>query len=431
MTMAEFKAARGTITSSWPSLQPATSNAAEPKAEPKAWHLAAIALLCVGCVVAWRQGAFYSGGVDPVVALKALMQSAALAWAWVLAKKHGLARPLGIRSLNYLLMILSVSLIGAVAAGDVMASAVIAIRVIMMALTLMLVMRSYSAEPTLLALALAMAIVGVLSAGTGLALGGGARLSGGIPPLSPNEIALLAGVPALLLLHEGIRARVHWWHLALLVMLAGMLLLSESRTALIGAAAASGLMLILVRHIPLQTVIAALVAFPLLTYALLMTPILQNLMAREDSASLLTLNSRTISWSAVLNLPWDSWQRWVGTGLSTKTIPVEGQYWEEQVFDSSWISLLAQSGIIGIVIAAVWIAGVVFRAMKTAKARTLYLPLLAFILVRSFMENGLIDAGVMFLAFFAISLNLERPSAQLSIDWGNNGTLSLTGRSTQ
>lgn len=189
--------------------------------------------------------------------------------------------------------------------------------------------------------------------------------------------------------------------------------------------------MILVRHIPLQTVIAALVAFPLLTYALLMTPILQNLMAREDSASLLTLNSRTISWSAVLNLPWDSWQRWVGTGLSTKTIPVEGQYWEEQVFDSSWISLLAQSGIIGTVIAAVWIAGVVFRAMKTAKARTLYLPLLAFILVRSFMENGLIDAGVMFLAFFAISLNLERPSAQLSIDWGNNGTLSLTGRSTQ
>src|SRR5690606_42051061 len=59
----------------------------------------------------------------------------------------------------------------------------------------------------------------------------------------------------------------------------------------------------------------------------------------------------------------------------------------------SWISLLAQSGIIGTVIAAVWIAGVVFRAMKTAKARTLYLPLLAFILVRSFMENGLIDAG--------------------------------------
>lgn len=428
MTMVNFSVARGAITPSWPSLLPATSNAAEPKAEPKAWHLAAIALMCVGCVVAWRQGAFYTGGVDPVVALKALMQSAALAWAWVLAKKYGLARPLGIRSLNYLLMILAVSLIGAFAAGDLMASAVIAIRVLMMAMTVMLVMRSYSAEQTLVALCLAMAIVGALSAGSGLVLGGGSRLSGGIPPLSPNEIALLAGVPALLLLHEGIRARVHWWHLVLLVMLAGMLLLSESRTALIGAAAAAGLMLLLIRHIPIQTVIAALIAFPLLTYTLLMTPVLQNLLAREDSASLLTLNSRTISWSVVLNLPWDTWERWVGTGLSTKTIAVEGQYWEEQVFDSSWISLLAQSGIIGTAIAVLWISSVVLRVLKTANARTLFLPLLAFILVRSFMENGLIDAGVMFLAFFAISLNLERPSARISIDWDRHGTLSLSGR---
>lgn len=392
---------------------------------PGIFHLIGISLLSVGCVVAWRQGAFFTGGLDPVVVLKALMQSAALGWAWLVAKQYPVKFPLGIRSLNFLALILLISVLGSFSSGNVMASVVIAVRVFMMAITIVYVMRSFSAAQTLIALSWCLAVVGVLSSASGLALGGGTRLSGGIPPLSPNEIALLVGVPALVLLHECLRARVHWWHVVMLLMLAGLLVLSESRTALIGAAAAAGIMLLLVRRFPLQTVIIGLLGLPVLLYLALLTPVLQNVIFREDSASLLTLNSRTISWSVVLSYPLDSWERWVGSGLSMKTIEVDGQFWDEQVFDSSWISLLAQSGIIGTLVAFIWVLSCVVMALKTAKLRTLFLPLLTFVLVRSFMENGLIDAGAMFLVFFILSLSLERPSIAQSLDWQYAGSLKM------
>lgn len=423
--MAQSIVSRSSITAQWRSLGSTASRPGGDSADPGVFHLIGICFLSVGCVVAWRQGAFFTGGLDPVVALKALMQTVALGWAWLVSKRHGVRYPLGIRSLNFLFLILLISVLGAFAGGNLMASVVIAVRIFMMALTIVLVMRSFSTAQTLLALCLCLAIIGVVSSFTGLALGGGSRLSGGIPPLSPNEISLLAGLPALVLLHEGLRARIHWWHLVLLALLVGLLFLSESRTALIGAAAAAGIMLLLVRRFPIQTVITALVGIPVMLYIALLTPALRNIVLRDDSASLLTLNSRTISWSVVLNYPWDSWERWIGSGLSMKTIEVEGQYWEEQVFDSSWISLLAQSGIAGTAIAVLWVLSCVMMVLSTAKLRTLFLPLLTFVLVRSFMENGLIDAGAMFLVFFVLSLSLERPSIAQSLDWQQCGTLNL------
>ncbi|MHA7242839.1 O-antigen ligase family protein [Paeniglutamicibacter antarcticus] len=378
-------------------------------------------IVTVSCVVAWRQGAFYTGGLDPVVIIKALLQAGAMCWALTICLVYKNKYPVGAKSLGSLLAILAVSVVGALAEGNLSASAVIAVRVMMMALTAMLLMSRYSAQRVLLGLCTALALVGIFSAVTGLALGGEGRLAGGIPPLSPNEIALLTGVPALVLLHEALRARVHWWHIIALIVLAGGLLLSESRTALIGAACAAGLMVLLMRRLPIQTVSAALLLAPGLFFVVFFTPVVQSIVTREDSASFLTLNSRTISWSVVLNLPMDSWQRWIGEGLSMKTIAVEGQYWDEQVFDSSWISLLAQTGVIGAAIALFWVLSCVFAALKSKKLRSLFIPLLAFVLVRSTMENGLIDAGVTFLVFFTLSLSLEPPSRSVGCDWDRDG----------
>ncbi|MHC6176416.1 O-antigen ligase family protein [Glutamicibacter endophyticus] len=418
---------RGTITAQWP-----RAGIKEPRrvAGPSELHLILIWLMTVSSVVAWRQGVFYTGGADPVVVLKALLQFGALGWAALLCLNCRTHFPLGVRSLGFLLPILALSVVGALAEGNLTASLVLAVRVLLMALTVMFLARCYAPQRLLWALAVALAVVGGISAVSGLVIGGQGRLSGGIPPLSPNEIALLAGLPALMLLHETLRARVHWWHSGGLLLLVGILILSESRTALIGAACAAVLMVLLMRTLPVQTLVATLIAIPVLFYVMFYTPAVRAVLERSDSAELLTFNSRTISWSAVLQLPLDSWQRWVGQGLSMKTIPVTGQYWEEQVFDSSWISLLAQAGVFGAVLALLWVLGCLWAALRHRKVRSLYLPLLAFILVRSLMENGLIDAGVMFLVFFALSLCLERPSREYGPDWEHEPLLGTAKRPT-
>lgn len=405
---------RTSITPRW-----VTNNhvAVKPLKTPQQQQLIALWTLVVFCVVAWRQGAFFDGGLDVVVILKALLQSAALGWAFLLWLWSDRRCPLGVRSFLLLLPVLLLSVVGALAEGNFVASGIIAIRVLMLAVTIMFIMRVYPAEQTLTGLCVALSLVGLLSAATGLVLGGGGRLSGGIPPLSPNEIALLTGIPALVIFHQALRAQTRWWHVVYLAVLATVLVLSESRTALIAAVIAAAMMVLLLRRIPIQTVVATLLIAPVVFYLFFLTPVIQNIMAREDSASILTLNSRTISWSVVLNLPNDSWQRWIGSGLSVKTIAVEGQYWDEQVFDSSWISLLAQTGLIGTGLIAILVILNVYTALSSKRLRGLLLPLLSFVLIRSFMENGLIDAGALFLIFLVFSLMLETPSSRGAHDW--------------
>lgn len=397
---------------------------------PRQWQLTTMWILLVFSVVAWRQGSLFTGGLDMVVVLKALLQSGVLCWSVLLWLWSDTRHPVGVRSFLFLGPALALSIIGAMAEGNLMASAIIAIRVAMLALTVLFIMRVFPAQRVLLSLCIGLATVGIISAGSGLVLGGGGRLSGGIPPLSPNEIALLSGIPALVLFHQALRAQVKWWHVAMLVVLSGILLLSESRTALIAAAATAAAMLLMLRRIPIQTIVAALVTVPVAFYLVFLTPVIQGLMAREDSASVLTLNSRTISWSVVLNLPNDSWQRWIGAGMSQKTIAVEGQYWDEQVFDSSWISLLAQTGVIGTALVAMWVLMTIYSALRSRKLRSLLFPLLAFVVIRSVMENGLVDAGALFLIFMVFALMLEPASARAAFDWENSSPLKRQMYST-
>lgn len=393
------------------------------KKVPRQWQLTLLWLILVFSVVAWRQGSLFTGGLDPVVIVKALLQSAALGWSVLLWMWSDARQPVGIRSFLLLVPVLSLSVIGAMAEGNLLASAVIAIRILMLALSVLFIMRVFPAEKVMISLCIALSIVAVVSSATGLVMGGGGRLSGGIPPLSPNEIALLAGIPALVLFHQALRAQLRWWHAFILVTMTAILLMSESRTALIAAALTAAGMVLLLRRLPMQTVVSALVLLPVIFYLVFLTPLIQNMMSREDSASIMTLNSRTISWSVVLNLPNDSWQRWIGAGLSQKTIAVEGQYWDEQVFDSSWISLLAQTGLVGSVLVAIWVFLTIIAAIKCSRLRSLLLPLLAFVVIRSVMENGLVDAGALFLIFIVISLMLEPASVHVAYDWDNTSPL--------
>jgi hypothetical protein len=372
----------------------------------------AIWLLVVVSLVRWRQGSIYSGGADPVVVIKALIQCVALLVAVVVLVRTRVRQPLGGRSLGLLLMIVAVSAIGAYEQGNLEPSAVVATRVVLLAATVIIVLLSFPARLAVKSLLAAMAVVGAFSAltGLGLMLSGG-RLGGGIPPLSPNDIASLCGLPALGVLHEIVHGRASGRLVAVFVGLSGLVLATGSRTAIFALTAAMVVVLLHVRRPPITLAAMVLIAAPVIFAIVAYTPTLDNMVNRGDSASLITLNSRTISWEAVLEIPFNTWERWLGSGLSVKQIAVLGQYWDEQVFDSSWISVLAQAGLVGTMLLAVWVACTSWDSLRTPLLGTFTNGALLFILLRSVTENGLVDASVDFVVFFTLSVLLEKASA--------------------
>jgi len=86
---------------------------------------------------------------------------------------------------------------------------------------------------------------------------------------------------------------------------------------------------------------------------------------------------------------------------------VQQRWRDEQVLDSSWVSAIAQAGIIGATILAIWIVITSVESLRSRELRALTVPLLAMLLIRGFTESGLIDSSATFLLFLTISLILE------------------------
>ena len=371
----------------------------------------AIWLLLLGSTVAWRKGFYYDGGADGVVLAKAACQALACLLAFVLAAYAPRRRKIPGRPFLLLFLFVSVSLLGAVAVGDVGASVVLAARLLLVAATVGFLLAASPTPSALKPLLVAMAIVGLVSAATGLpGLLSGQRLAGVIPPLRPNAIAMLCGVPAIALAHNLLRGKGTFIQVSLLGVLLGAVLATESRTALLGLALAAVVIVLALRRMRRAVAVGLLALGAVILPALLYTPALMNMVMRPGSASLLTLNSRTLAWETVLDTSARTWERWVGGGLSIKTVAVKGQYWDSQVLDSSWISALAQAGVLGTLVLAVWAFSLLSRSLR--RAPDSYLPaMLLFLLLRSFLENGLTEVSTSFLLFFAISLVVWEPRA--------------------
>ena len=372
----------------------------------------AIWLLLLGSTVAWRKGFYYDGGADGVVLAKAACQALACLLAFALAARAPQRRKIPGRPFLLLFLFVSVSLLGAVAVGDIGASVVLAARLLLVAATVGFLLAASPTPSALKPLLVAMAIVGLVSAATGLpGLLAGQRLSGVIPPLRPNAIAMLCGVPAIALAHSILRGKVTFARVTFLGILLGAVLATESRTALLGLALAVALIVLALRRMRRVVAVGLLGLGTVMLPALLYTPALMNMVMRPGSASLLTLNSRTLAWETVLDTPARTWERWVGGGLSIKTVAVEGQYWDSQVLDSSWISALAQAGVLGTLVLAVWALSLLSRSLR--RAPDSFLPaMLVFLLLRSFLENGLTEVSTSFLLFFAMSLVVWEPRAE-------------------
>lgn len=384
--------------------------------------------LLLASVIPWRQGVLYSGGVDPIVAGKAVLGVLALLLA---ATRHrSERRPVGAHSATIVLAILAIGLVGAVGAGSFFTDVVLTIRLLLVLVTIVFVVATWPADRVLASLMAAVSAIAVIAAASGVpAALAGDRLGGVAPPLNPNEIALLAGLPLLYLLHRlasGARPRA-----AILVgaiVLGVIVVATGSRTALLALVIALLVILTTRRSIGRTAAVLLLLAAPVLYAVFAFTDVLAQVASRGESiAQIGTLNSRTIAWNAVLSTPLDEWSRWWGSGLATTQVRVSGQYWDYQVLDSSWISALAQFGILGVVLLAVWVATTTVSAAHSSVRAGAALPLVVFILVRSTLESGLVDSSTTFVVFFTLAVLVE--PATRRIRRPDAGPLSLASAS--
>lgn len=367
-----------------------------------------VGTLLIGATVSWRPDSLYAGGVDSVVAAKALLSFAALAIVWTARSRCDAPNHVGNRSIWVLAAYLVIATFGAWSTGDVSASAVLAIRVVVLATALVLLVATFSWDEVvkgLLGGAAAVTLVaGVSGVPTYVANG---RLGGGVPPLNPNELGTLAGVLAVGIL-VAVLQRTSRHSRAAAFAVAGLVAtvwLTGSRTALMGMIVGFVVVTLQARRLSPSVSIVLVAMTSATIYIGLFTERLTAFLGRGGAENLTTLSSRTIAWTAAFDFPTTEWIRWMGAGLSTKEIPVDGQYWDTQLLDSSWISALVQAGYVGVIVLALLVVSTVLSAFRRPRPmRILITGLATFLVVRSVLESGLVDSTPTFLVFFTIAL---------------------------
>jgi hypothetical protein len=270
-------------------------------------------------------------------------------------------------------------------------------------------------EPAAVAQSLsrAMEMVAFLAGATGLKyVAQGERLRGGIPALAPNEIAFLCVIPILFVVWNALQGRGHRRDLVEVAALVSLIWLSQSRTSLVVLVVSVAIMLTQNRRLPVGVFMLLLVALPIITYVLFGTHLLGGFLGRGGTQDITTLDSRTVAWQTALSLPGDIWQQAFGGGLALTQIPVQALYRTVQDLDSSWISALVQGGVVGVGILAYWTASTVLSVRRSeAPQRTLWLGLITFVILRSFLESGLLEATPAFLLFILMGVSTGQSGA--------------------
>ena len=372
-----------------------------------------IFLLMIAATVTWRSKVYYSGSVDPVVLGKAGLSLLALVVAWLLRRRAVRPRAMGTRTLWFLIAFLAISTFGGWTAGEFQGSLVLSVRMLILALTVILLGRTFAPEQLVRDLLGAMLVVGLVGAISGVdgVLAGEGRLRGTLLPFHPNEIAMLCGLPAIGLawLIFQRKAKPHHW--VLLGGLLGIVWLTGSRTGLLALILAIGVMLLQARRLPPPVVLIVVAMIPVAAYTVFGTSLFQSYFDRGGSENVATLSSRTVAWSAAFTFPKTEWIRWMGSGLVQKKIPVEGQYWDVQGLDSSWISALVQAGILGMALLGLWSLSALVSSGRSARPkRMLFTAMLLFLLIRSILESGLLDSTPAFIMFMLVSVLAEKTS---------------------
>ena len=366
--------------------------------------------LVVVSVVPWRTDDLYDGGIDPVVIGKAVVGFAAFGFALLFYRSTPVHGDLGLRTITLLLGITLISVLGAFAAGGAGPDVILAIRLLLVAATLVLTAMSVPPVDLLATMLAAMGAVAIVAAVTGASHGlATGRLGGGIPQMAPNVLAGLAAAPSIGLVVHIVTRGVRVWSVLLVFVFFTLIFATGSRTALIVVLVGMVVAFVVAPRLPISAAIGAIAIFPV-TYALAaFTDTIAKVLSRGQTIEeISTFSSRTVAWQAVLATPFDSWAKWIGVGLAAQTVPVQQRFRNVQVLDSSWVSVIAQAGVIGTVLLVVWIVTTGFDSLRRAELIPLALPLFVMLFIRSFTENGLIESSPTFVLFFALSLVLEQ-----------------------
>ena len=203
------------------------------------------------------------------------------------------------------------------------------------------------------------------------------------------------------------------WHLAFLALFLGITWLTGSRTGLLALAVAVVLLVALSPRIKLGTLATALAAIPALFFVVAYTATLSGFFGRGGSENLLSFSSRTVAWQSAFSAPRDFYAHWLGEGLAIKTVAVHDAYATSQVLDNSWVSTYVQTGLLGVVLLALWVVGTLVATVRApSPLGRLWLALAVFALVRSFLATGLLDTYVLFVVMLvpALQVDLRRSS---------------------
>lgn len=379
--------------------------------------ISVVNVLLVLSVVPWRSDAIFTGGVDLVVIGKALVALVAFSGAVGIVLSTNRRFTVGLGPVFLAIVGLLVSALGATVAGDPKPTAVLVVRMLLILATVILLLTVSDWEAGIGNLLAAMGVVALVAALTGVpAAATDGRLGGGVPELHPNGLAGLASTPLIglvaMMLHRGLRL----WSAIAALALFGIVIATGSRTALLAVAIAL-VVAVLVNGIRDRKIVYLLLAsLPILYGMATFTNIFTELATRAGSTDATSsLESRFDAWRAVLGWGWLSWQKWIGLGLAVKTVDVDMRWREEQVLDSSWVSILAQVGIFGVLLVALLVAWCFVAACSFRPRRWIVLPLLVLVVFRSITESGLFDSAEPFVVLMVLSAVLTRRSRHGSV----------------
>ncbi|NIH82798.1 O-antigen ligase domain-containing protein [Amycolatopsis viridis] len=248
-----------------------------------------------------------------------------------------------------------------------------------------------------------------ISPGNALPASNQGRLSGTLWPMTAPQVgaysAIIAGLVVLLWMTQETDVRT----VALVGGPAfGMLVLSHTRTAMLGvvvALAVAGLSVFLtsLRARKAFTVAAGIAALAAIPFG----PLVQAWMLRgQDQEALSNLTGRTKVWDALLTEPRGWFEQVFGTGLSNKSfngLPI----------DSGWLAVYHEQGWLGIVLVALFLLTLVIVALSRppSPSRAYAIFLITYCLVASYTEVGIGDASPYLLHLFVAAGLLSAPRA--------------------
>jgi hypothetical protein len=392
---------------------PAEQSGVTPLGRPPTRALIVCLLLLVSSV-AWRKGTYYSGGVDIVVLSKAMLGLVALALAGTAPQQGTPWSRLPLGPVPWMTLYLAVTTVGGFLHGTGFSTAVLSGRVAIVTVTAVLVVRAYPAGAILSALTSAMLLLAAFASLTGVgSLASTGRLYGGVPPLNANEIALLISVPLVCIMWRCVHRIASWPDVAMIVPALGVIWLTGTRTGLAALALAFIVLVLMAPRIPIVLFCCGVLAVPMTLYVLFFTPLLTTYATRGDTASVLTLNSRTVAWNAALHYADSLPAQVLGVGLAVKEIPVSAMYRSDQVLDSTWVSAFVQAGVLGTALLVILVLTTAGRVITSAPPmRSLSVALLLLLVARSFLESGTFDASATYVTFLLVALTVQRPRSQ-------------------